>query len=88
MHFLESRLLQVGEGLSLCTPPSCPLRSHMQGSAELSVLTLHLLPFSIPTAPALGQAPFTSHLEHFNSRLAGLQGSYCPPVQSILHART
>lgn len=46
------------------------------------------LPFSIPTAPVLGQAPFTSHLEHLNSYLAGLPGSSYPTVLSILGALT
>lgn len=46
------------------------------------------LPFSIPTAPVLGQAPFTSHLDHLNSYLAGLPGSSYPTVLSILGALT
>lgn len=50
--------------------------------------TLASLPFSIPTAPVLGQAPFTSHLEHLNSYLAGLPGSSYPTVLSILCALT
>lgn len=50
--------------------------------------TFASMPFSIPTAPVLGQAPFTFHLEHLNSYLAGLPGSSYPTVLSMLCAPT